>query len=164
VGTYYFDTSAVVKLYVAEAGSAWIENIVNQRSGNDFEHAIAFVKIGIVEAAAALTRRQRMGDITLAERDQLYASFMQDVERRYLTMAVSDDLLLLAAELTQQYLLRGYDAVHVAGAISLNQQLAAARLPALTFVSADEMLCDVALARRLKAENPNEHGEESEDG
>jgi predicted nucleic acid-binding protein len=164
VGTYYFDTSAVVKLYVAEAGSAWIENIVNQRAGNDFAHAIAFVKVGIVEAAAALTRRQRMGDITLAECDQLYASFMQDVERRYLTMAVSDDLLLLAAELTQQYLLRGYDAVHVAGAISLNQQLAVARLPALTFVSADKMLCDVALAQRLKAENPNEHGEASEEG
>ena len=158
MASYYFDTSAVIKLYVAEAGSEWIENIVNQRAGNDFVHAITFVKIGIVETAAALTRRQRMGDITLAERDQLYASFMQDVERRYLTMAASDDLLLLAAELTQQYLLRGYDAVHVAGAISLNQQLVAAHLPALTFVSADAMLCDVARARGLKAENPNEHG------
>jgi predicted nucleic acid-binding protein len=157
VGTYYFDTSAVVKLYVAEAGSGWIESIVNQRAGNDFVHAIAFVKLGIVETAAALTRRQRMGDITLAERDQLYASFMQDVGRRYLTMAVSDDLLLLAAELTQQYLLRGYDAVHVAGAISLNQQLAVAHLLAPTFVSADKILCDVARAQGLTAENPNDH-------
>jgi predicted nucleic acid-binding protein len=158
VSTFYFDTSAVVKLYVTEAGSGWIENIVNQRSGNDFVHAIGFVKIGIVETAAALTRRQRMGDITLTERNQLYASFMQDVERRYLTMAVSDDLLLLAAELTQQHLLRGYDAVHMAGAISLNHQLAVARLPVLTFVSADKMLCDVARAQGLKAENPNDHG------
>jgi predicted nucleic acid-binding protein len=158
VGTYYFDTSAVVKLYVAEAGSGWIENIVNQRAGNDFVHAIAFVKIGIVETAAALTRRQRLGDITLAERGQLYAGFMQDVERRYLIMAVSDDLLLLAAELTQQYLLRGYDAVHMAGAISLDRQLAVAHLPAPTFVSADKMLCDVARAQGLRAENPNDYG------
>jgi predicted nucleic acid-binding protein len=148
----------MVKLYVAEAGSKWVEKIVNLRAGNDFVHAIAFVKIGIVETEAALARRQRMGDITLAERDHLYASFMQDVRRRYLTMAVSDDLLLLAAELTQQYLLRGYDAVHVAGAVSLNQQLAAARLPAPTFVSADKMLCDVARAQGLKAENPNDYG------
>jgi predicted nucleic acid-binding protein len=157
VGTYYFDTSAVVKLYVAEAGSGWVEAIVSQRARGDFVHAIAFVKIGVVETAAALTRRQRRGDIALIERDQLYASFMQDVERRYLTMAVSDELLLLAAELTQQYPLRGYDAVHLAGAIRLNQQLVVAHLPALTFVSADAMLCDVARARGLKAENPNEH-------
>ena len=157
MSSYYFDTSAMVKLYVTEAGSKWVENIINLRAGNDFVHAVAFVKIGIVETAAALTRRQRMGDITLAERDQLYASFMQDVERRYLTMAVSDDLLLLASELTQQYPLRGYDAVHLAGAVSLNRQLVVAHLPALTFVSADAVLCDVARASRLKAEDPNEH-------
>jgi hypothetical protein len=46
----------------------------------------------------------------------------------------------------------------MAGAISLNHQLAVARLPVLTFVSADKMLCDVARAQGLKAENPNDHG------
>jgi len=159
VSNYYFDTSAVVKLYVSEAGSAWVERIVSQRDENGFTHTIAFVKIGIVEAAAALTRRQRMGDITLSERNQLYTSFMRDSNRRYMTLSVSDDLLLLAAELTQRHLLRGYEAVHLAGAVSLNQQLKAAHLMGLTFVSADEVLCDVARVEGLIAENPNTNGE-----
>lgn len=157
MGSYYFDTSAVVKLYISEVGSSWVENIVSQRDGYNFAHTIAFVKIGIVETAAALTRRQRMGHITLEERDQLYASFMRDAERRYVTLAVGDDLLLLAADLTQRHLLRGYDAVHLAGAISLNRRLIAARLSPLTFVSADGILCDVACVEGLVAENPNNY-------
>ena len=157
MSSYYFDTSAVVKLYIPEAGSSWVESVVNQRGGNGFAHTIAFAKIGIVETAAALTRRQRMGHITLAERDQFYARFMKDAEQRYLTLAVSDELLLLAAELTQRHLLRGYDAVHLAGAISLNRRLVATRLPGLTFVSADEALCDAAGAEGLATENPNDY-------
>jgi predicted nucleic acid-binding protein len=82
-------------------------------------------------------------------------------ERRYLTLAVSDDLLLLAAELAQRHLMRGYDAVHLAGAISLNRRLTAAGLPALIFVSAGEALCDVARAEGLAAENPNGQNTES---
>lgn len=158
MSNYYFDTSAVVKLYVSEAGSAWVERIVSQRDENGFAHTIAFVKIGIVEAAAALTRRQRMGDITLPERNQLYTSFMRDSNRRYVTLSVSDDLLLLAAELTQRHVLRGYDAVHLAAALKLKQQMIAVNLPDLVFVSADEMLCDTARAEGLIAENPNTYG------
>ena len=161
MSNYYFDTSAVVKLYVSEAGSAWVERIVSQRDESGFTHTIAFAKIGIVEAAAALTRRQRMGHITLAERNQLYASFMRDAEHRYVTLSVNDDLLVLAAELTQRHLLRGYDAVYLAGAITLNQQLIAAGLPGLMFISADERLCDVARAKGLIAENPNTYGGEN---
>jgi predicted nucleic acid-binding protein len=164
MAAYYFDTSAVVKLYVPEVGSRWVEQIFRQQDKDGFPHAIAFVKIGIVETSAALTRRQRMGHITLAERDRLYASFMTDVERHYLTLAVSDDLLMLAAELTQRHLLRGYDAVHLAGAISLNRRLTAARLTPLLFISADEIMCDVARAEGLAADNPNSHAEEADDG
>lgn len=160
MSNYYFDTSAVVKLYVSEVGSAWVERIVSQRDEqNGFAHTIAFVKIGIVEAAAALTRRQRMGDITLPERNQLYTSFMRDSERRYVTLSVSDSLLLLAAELTQRHLLRGYDAVHLAGAVGLNRQLKASRLMELTFVSADDVLCDMARIEGLIAENPNTYND-----
>jgi predicted nucleic acid-binding protein len=160
MGSYYFDTSAVIKLYVPEAGSAWVEHIVTQRGENGFAHIIAFVKIGIVETAAALTRRQRLGDITPAERSQLYASFMRDAERRYVTLAVDDQLLLHAAELTQHHLLRGYDAVHLAGALTFSRQLTDAGLPGLTFASADESLCDVARAEGLVVENPNAYGGE----
>jgi predicted nucleic acid-binding protein len=157
MASYYFDTSAVVKLYVAEAGSVWVERLVSERSENGFAHIVAFAKIGIVEMAAALTRRQRMGDLALAERNQLYASFLRDTENRYVTLPVNDDLLLLAAELTQRHPLRGYDAVHLACAIGLKARLMAAGLTGLTFVSADEVLCSVARTEGLDARNPNDY-------
>lgn len=112
MGGYYFDTSAIVKLYIPEAGSIWVESVVSQQDSHDF------VKLGLVETAAALTRRQQMGHITRQKRDQLYASFMRDAQRRYLMLAVSDELLLLAAGLTQRHLLRGYDAVHWPGRLA----------------------------------------------
>ncbi|GAB4535846.1 MAG: hypothetical protein Kow0063_20630 [Anaerolineae bacterium] len=161
MGSYYFDTSAVIKLYVPEAGSEWVERIVTQRGEDGFVHVITFVKIGIVETAAALTRRQRLGDITLAERNRLYASFIRDVEHRFVTLAVDDGLLLRAAELTQHHLLRGYDAVHLAAALTFSRQLTDAGLPGLTFASADETLCDVARAEGLIVENPNVYGTEN---
>lgn len=157
MGSYYFDTSAIVKLYIPEAGSIWVESLVSQQDRHDFVHIIAFVKLGLVETAAALTRRQQMRHITRQKRDQLYASFMRDAQRRYLMLAVSDELLLLAASLTQRHLLRGYDAVHLAGAISLNQYLGGARLPPLTFVSADNDLLAAAAIEGLATDNPNQH-------
>lgn len=47
-------------------------------------------------------------------------------------------------------------AVQLATALRLNQVLRENRLPPLTFVSADGVLCDTAEAEGLAAVNPNE--------
>ena len=47
--------------------------------------------------------------------------------------------------------------MHLATAITLNTALIEAELPSLTFVSADEVLCEAARGEGLPADNPNEH-------
>lgn len=73
MSTYYFDSSAWVKVYVPETGTPWVTNIFGTKtpSGQPL-HRIAVVNIGIVEVAAAIARRERMGQIRLEKRRQLY--------------------------------------------------------------------------------------------
>ena len=79
MSTFYFDSSGIVKLYIPEPGSAWVKFLVNAKTAeHGWEHEIAFAKVGIVEVAAAMAKRERMRDITLGERDVLVANFLGD--------------------------------------------------------------------------------------
>ncbi|MCP4359433.1 MAG: type II toxin-antitoxin system VapC family toxin [Chloroflexi bacterium] len=149
---FYFDSSALVKIYIAEAGSAWVANKVH---GNFMTAWIA--KIGIVESAAAIARQERMQNISLSQRDLLYQKLLYDSRNRLTLLAESNKIVSLAADLTQRAALRGYDAVHLAAALELNHRLVANRVSPLTFVSADAKLCQAALAEGLLTENPNDH-------
>ncbi len=155
---YYFDTSALVKLYVSEIGSEWVASILDAVGpSGGLLHKIAFSKIGIVEVAAAVARRERMGEISVEQRLILYARFLRDSQRRYIMLGLTDTILYSAARLTQRVALRSYDAVHLAAAVALNKQLTSYKLAPLTFVSADEQLCRVAALSGLAADNPNDH-------
>ena len=56
---YCFDSSAVVKRYAPERGSAWVKSVVQPTSGN----SVYFAQIGIVEIAAALSRKVRTNEL-----------------------------------------------------------------------------------------------------
>ena len=53
--------------------------------------------------------------------------------------------------------LRAYDAVHLATAWLLNEELLRAGQPPLTFVCADDRLMTIAQAEGLLTDNPNHH-------
>ena len=55
--TYYADSSALVKRYVTETGSNWVQNLCDPAA----EHVIALTYIGLVEIAAALAMKTRQG-------------------------------------------------------------------------------------------------------
>lgn len=98
-----------------------------------------------------------MGEITLGERVVLFDRLLTDCRSRYNLLSVDELTVYRAAKLTQVHPLRGYDAVHLATALVLRDQLVAARLPAPIFVAADANLCAVARAEGLPAENPNDY-------
>lgn len=125
MAVYYLDTSALVKYYIPETGSAWVRGLIDARIvEGEWQNVIAVAKVGIVEVAATTAKRQRMKDIS---------------------------------ESTQHHPLRGYDAIHLATALILNQGLVGGALPPLNFLSADRVLHKAARAEGLTAENPNEH-------
>src|ERR1700733_1971738 len=52
VAVYFLDTSAVVKRYLQENGTTWIENLAAPTAG----HSLFLVRIALAETVAAMTR------------------------------------------------------------------------------------------------------------
>lgn len=70
MAVYFFDTSALIKKYVAELGSSW----VIEQCEPELDHTITISQATLVEAVAALCRKAREQNIsqriTEADRDQ----------------------------------------------------------------------------------------------
>jgi predicted nucleic acid-binding protein len=158
VAIYYFDASALVKYYVTEPGSTWVRHLVEARDSETAQwvHAIFVAEITRVEVAAALALIERTGRIRRAQRDREYRRFVHQVVSRYAIIPLTTADLEHAADLTQQYPLKAYDAVQLAVALRYARILAAFGLP-LVFVSGDAALLTAARAEGLPTENPFDH-------
>ncbi len=76
---FYLDSSALVKRYLPEVGSTWINTLTDSNSG----HTILVSALTRVEAAAAIAARQRAGTITIQERDTAVALLLQHYQTEY---------------------------------------------------------------------------------
>ena len=156
--TYYFDSSGIVKYYIPEQGSQWVNRVVDsQTKEGKWQYYIAIAQIGIVEVAAAMAKRRRMAQISSREQEKTLGLFSRHHRERYAVLRTEDTTIKLATELTQHHPLRAYDAVQLATALLLNRSLLIDKLPPLTFVAADDALCQAARLEGLPTENPNEH-------
>lgn len=151
--TFYLDASAMVKRYLAETGSAWVETLC----ADEISNAIAIAHIGLVEVAAAFAAKRRGNYIAADEYNTALADLIRDSQVRYRLVVVNPGLIDSAIQLTRRRKLRGYDAVHLACALVINKPLAGNKLPPLTFVAADDDLLAAAAAEGLAIENPNKH-------
>jgi hypothetical protein len=133
VSVFYLDTSALVKRYLVEVGSAWVDRLTDPASG----HTIITAELAQVEAAAAIAARQRAsGGITLRERDDAVDLLAVHCTTEYRLVGTNPIILDRAIRLTQKHRLRGYDAVHLATALIANEQyLAAGRAPATAVIA-----------------------------
>lgn len=150
---FFLDSSALVKRYLTETGTDWVDALTNPSSGN----TIAIAEITRVEVAAALAARHRVGAITLAERDEAVSLLLRHCETEYRITPLSPEIIRRAVDLTQNHRLRGYDAVQLATALAASGSLTTADLPALSFVVADEDLVSAARSEGLQSDNPNRH-------
>jgi predicted nucleic acid-binding protein len=148
----YFDSSALVKRYMAETGSAWV-----QARCNDPVRTIATVDLSRIEVAAAFAANLRGKFITQTEYQEARTKLVADAQKRYLLIPVTTQHVDEAIELTARHKLRGYDAVHLACALHLNRALLKDDLPSLTLVAADDDLLKAAQTEGLETENPNHH-------
>jgi len=112
----YLDTSALVKLYVEEEGSATVREAV---AGAE---SVATSTISYVEARAAFARRRR--ERRLSPDD--YRRTVQELEgdwEHYLLLELTSTLIRRAAEFAETHALRAYDAIHLAAAKLLRERL-----------------------------------------
>lgn len=149
----FFDSSALVKRYLTETGSAWATALLDPTAG----HTIVVAAVTRVEAAAAIAARYRVGSITKTERDDLVDLLLQHFDTQYQIVPLDATIISRAVGLTQNHRLRGYDAVQLAAALVVCDQYVTAGFPGLTLISADDDVNAAAQAEGLTTDNPNAH-------
>lgn len=83
--------------------------------------------------------------------------FLARGRRHYRIVPITNAPFDRVRRLLELHPLRTYDALHLASAIAVNEQLMAAGRQPLTFLTADNRLLAAAVAEGLIVDNPNEH-------
>jgi len=115
----YGDTSALLKLYIQEAGTETVQEAI-AASDSVTTHVIAYP-----ELRAALAKAARVGRIDSDHLQALVADLHSDWPY-FQTLGVDQQMVNRAGELAHQYGLRGYDSVHLAAAEALAARVAPA--------------------------------------
>jgi len=76
---YYLDTSALIKHYVAESGSAWLDSVVFQAD----DVLILTSRVTMIEVWSALARRRREASISPQHHVDALDAFHEDSLLRY---------------------------------------------------------------------------------
>lgn len=150
---YFLDSSALVKRYVCETGSAWIQQIADPRTGNE----LLIARITWVEVRSALARRQREGSLAPSTVNQLIQTFRSDLNNQYQVIKLDSTLAETAGQLVSQYPVRSYDAVQLASVLRIQPAFATMESTQLIFLTSDNRLIAIAIALGLLTDNPNHH-------
>lgn len=111
----YLDTSALLKLYVDEAGSDETWQAVG-------EHELSTCRIAWVEAFAALARREREAPAAGPTWKEARRRLAQDWPALHI-VDVTQSLAEKAGDLAEAFALRAYGALHLAAAQALHVAL-----------------------------------------
>lgn len=129
----YLDTSALVKRYVSERGSKETIELTSEAE------IVATSVVSRAELAAALAKAARLHLLSLADArkaQRAFSSEWPDIAR----IAVTEALVERAELLAWEHSLRGYDAVHLASALSWRESSDSATV----FATFDQNLWDAA--------------------
>lgn len=136
----YLDASALVKRYVEELGTGELEEVVKRAS------MIGTALVSRAEVAAAFTKTTRTNALTSEEA----LGALQTFRAQWMSLVrvrISEPLIARADGLAWQYGLRGYDAVHLAAALTWRDALNS-RVTMATF---DRLLWKAAVQSGLDA-------------
>ncbi len=134
--TVYLDTSALVKLYVDEPGTADTRRLVMRAAH------VATSRVSYVEARAAFARRYRERALSKPHYMEMVRLLDHEWET-YVRLEVAEPLIKLAGELTERRALRAYDAIHLASALTIRKNAQ------VEFIAADERLLAAASTEGL---------------
>lgn len=148
MGAFYFDSSGLVKSYVQETGTAWVQAIINAKPANE-----SFITlVTAAEIVAAITRRRKMNLISVSDATTAIAAFKGQLKGQFKVLIVDS-----AMDLAEKHKLRGYDSIQLASALTLEAEMTANGVGPLTFISADVELNQAAILEGLLIEDPNQH-------
>lgn len=149
MAAYFVDSSALVKRYIQETGTAWVRGLTHRGAGNP----IFLPRITIVEVTAAVARRRGGRTITPTQASAFLSRFRKHVAGRYTILEITPGLLDDTSTLANRYELRAYDSVQLAVARELNR----VSQGGIALISADSELNTAATAEGLTVDDPNTH-------
>ena len=133
----YFDTSALVKIYIHEAGSSRVRGLLTS-------YEFLSSAITPIELHSAVQHRRRQGEITQPNYNSIVSRLAKD--RSYWQLVeVVPQILSKAEELVKTANVRTLDAIHIASAIIIQDSFTTP----LPFISADERQLAAAQSCRL---------------
>ncbi len=134
----YVDTSTLLKLLVEEDGSDLAALIW------DRANALTSAALVSVEARAAVAAAVRGHRLTPAQHRRAKSDLVALVDELNI-VEITEDLIAQASDLAESEALRGYDAVHLAAALTVHADV---------LTSSDTNLCEAAQRRGLHVANP----------
>jgi predicted nucleic acid-binding protein len=134
----FWDTSALVKEFLAEAGT---EEVLALRT-QDLPHATSMITYS--ETFPALRRRARERFLFAARYRTAIDLFKRDWPA-FVRVQLDEEVTMLSAKLIKRHPLRTLDAIHLASVLQLQQLIGEASL----FVSSDSQLLQAAKAEKL---------------
>lgn len=90
--TYFFDSSAIVKRYVNETGTAWVIDVTRSAVGN----RIYVARITAVEVVSAIARQARAGDIFATDASNAITQFRYHLTNQYRIVEITPVLVTRA--------------------------------------------------------------------
>lgn len=112
---YFLDTSALVKRYAAEAGTAWVRQLTDPQERN----AIYISDAAGPELVAALVRKAKGNALSPADLRQALTTFRMHWRLEYRRILIHAQIIEQAMLIAEKHALRGYDAVHLATVLEL---------------------------------------------
>lgn len=150
MSSFYFDTSALVKLYVEEEGTPEVLRIAESVEKN----RLVMLDFAQVELHSAIRLRERDGDIPETVASGVLDQFGQDLASTYIVQHINANVLQEATRLLDAHPLPAHAALQLAGCL-----VACASVPPpVIFVCADEGLCASARREGFRVLNPMKAG------
>ncbi len=106
----YCDTSALIKRYVEEEGTVYVDKLWEECQG------VVTSVVAFAEAMSAFSRKLREGILSVKEHSKTVRKFKDDYEHLIL-VPVDNDLNSVMEGLFNRHHLRGFDAIHLASAL-----------------------------------------------
>jgi predicted nucleic acid-binding protein len=137
----YLDTSALVKLFAVEDGSALVRGLI---SGRSTAESLWVSRLGYTETAVSLARMVPFGRISAADLPRHLGALDSYWEESIQEVELSEDVLRDARQLAQRFPLRTYDAIHLASAREAKRVLRSVFEGELRFLAFDSGLLKAA--------------------
>ena len=134
----YFDTSALIKLFVLEKGSEDAQRLSRDHL------PVATATIAYTEMYSGFNRRKREKYLSARQYTRLSRQF-EEHWTTYIRIELTGEVLALGKVLLERYPLRAFDAIHLASAVSLQK----GTQEPLQFAAADIRLLNAASAEHL---------------